>query len=144
MQSQQQLEKPEDLLIQYLSQVVIPRLKRADELYMGGQPLFALRALKSLIRSLYHKQETKDMVMADWFSRIEAVESIVGGGSASIYRKYDTEWKRNAAASRVFEDLEYEIWGALHSLEYFKPFEYRKGAFFDPSNGKKSGTGFKR
>ena len=132
-QQQQNLEKPEDRLIQYLSQIVIPRLRRADELYMAGMPLQAVRALKSLIRSLYHTEQTKDLVMSNWFSRIEAVESIVGGGSASIYRSYDTQWKRNAAASKVFEDLEYEIWGALHSLEYFKPFGLGRMPFIPAS-----------
>jgi len=140
----QQLEKPEDLLIQYLSQIVIPRLRRADELYMGGQPLRALRALKSLIRSLYHTEQIKDLVRDEWSTRIEAVERITGDGSASIYRKYDTEWKRNTAAAELYEELEDEIWGKLHSLEYFKGFTNGSGGFFDPSGGKKSGKGFKR
>ena len=137
MQPQQQLEKPEDLLIQYLSQVVIPRLKRADELYMAGMPLQALRALKSLIRSLYHQQETKDLVIANWFTRIEAVEGITGSGSASIYRKFNTEYRRNSAAAKAYEELEYEIWGALHDLDYFKPFG-KYTDFHDLSNGKRS------
>jgi len=125
MQPQQQLEKPEDLLIQYLSQVVIPRLKRADELYMAGMPLQALRALKSLIRSLYHTEGIKDLVRLSWFTRIEEVEAIRGTGSATIYRTYNTEWRRNTIASKTFEELEDEIWAQLHSLEYFKVFDSR-------------------
>jgi len=143
-QQQKKMEKPEDLLIQYLSQIVIPRLRRADELYMAGMPLKALQALKSLIRSLYHTEQTKDLVRLSWFTRIEEVERIRGSGSAAMYQKFDTEFRKNSAASRLFEELEDEIWAQLHSLEYFKVLGNQGHGFFDPSNGKKSGTRFKR
>ena len=116
----QQLEKPDDPLIQYVVHIVIPRLRRADDLNTANQPYRALIALKSLIRSLYHTTETRDLVRSGWLQRIEEVENIQGNGPANLYRVWDTEAKRNSAAARVYPELEDEIWGRLHKLEYFK------------------------
>ena len=47
-----------------------------------------------------------------------------------MYQKFDTEFRKNSAASKIFEELEDEIWAQLHSLEYFKMMGNRSGMVY--------------
>ena len=106
-------------LAQYVGQILIPRINYVDLLIKQGRPYAAMMGLRSLIEVLQAETEPEKRQTSEWVNRIDQVRRIRGTGSASIYRDYDREARRNRAASELCEELNAEIWAYLHMRGYF-------------------------
>lgn len=106
-------------LAQYVGMILIPRINYCDLLLKQGRPYTAMMGLRSLIEVLQTETEPEKRQASEWVNRIDQVRRIRGTGSASIYRDYDTEARRNRAAAELCEELNAEIWAFLHTRGYF-------------------------
>ena len=106
-------------LAQYVGMILIPRINYCDLLVKQGRPYQAMMGLRSLIEVLQMETEPEKRQAAAWISRIDQVRRLRGTGSASIYRDFNTEARRNAAAAQLCEELNAEIWAYLHVKGYF-------------------------
>jgi len=110
-----------DLLGQYISQVLIPRLNYADGLFKEGRYYEALVSLKSVIRALVRRTDDDEETLRAWLKRVddvgEQVRRVRGDTRAG------TVWRRrrtgNLLARDLYQDLDFEVWGRLHELGYF-------------------------
>ena len=111
-----------DLLGQYISQVLIPRLNYADKLYKEGRYYEALLGLKSVIRVLVRRSDNEENTLREWLKRIDAINMEVKQIKGET--KAGTVWLRtkasNLMARDLYEELEFEIWSRLHQLGYFR------------------------
>ena len=116
-----------DLLGQYISQVLIPRLNNADNLFTQGMHFRALTALKSVIRALYRAPRKDNKISIDetqlneWIKRIDDIRenNVDSGGFFKIARQYRRDRDRNKEAMELYEEIDFAIWGKLHELGYF-------------------------
>ena len=106
-------------LSQYIGMIVIPRINYVDLLIKQGRPYTAMMGLRSLIEVLQMETEPEKRQATEWISRIDQVRRLRGTGSASIYRDYDREARRNRAAAQLCEELNAEIWVHFHLRGYF-------------------------
>lgn len=123
------MSKPQDLLGQYISQILIPRLNRADELYNRGRQFDALRAQLSVVRVLYRETDDDKKMLTDWIEQVEAIKNksdTIGGETRDIVL-FNRERYRNHLSETLYPNLDFAIWNKLHELEYF-----RSGARYGP------------
>jgi len=115
------VSKQVDLLGQYISQVLIPRLNRADILYDEGRFFEAVKKQESVIRVLYRESEDEKKQLNDWIEKIENVEK------NAINIKHEINYVQNNfrlqfmnyQAKKLYPILDMEIWDKLHELGYF-------------------------
>ena len=120
-------QKKVDLLGQYIGAVLIPRLNNANNLFEQGKHFEALSSLKSVIRALYRAPRNNEDIDKDqealdsWIKEITVIEnnSINSRGFARIARKYRSSREKNQDAMKLYEKLDYAIWGKLHEFGYF-------------------------
>lgn len=115
------MSKPQDLLGQYISQILIPRLNRADELYNKGRQFDALRAQLSVVRVLYRETDDDKKILTDWIKQVKAIKTkseTIDGETRDI-ASYNKERYRNFIAEKLYPELDMSIWDKLHELEYF-------------------------
>jgi len=113
--------KPKDLLGQYISQILIPRLNRADELYNRGRQYDALRAQLSVVRVLYRETDDDKKMLTDWIEQVEAIKTksnTIEGETRDI-TAFNRERYQNHLAETLYPKLDMSIWDKLHELEYF-------------------------
>lgn len=116
-----------DLLGQYIGQVLIPRLNRADELFEKGKYFEAVNKQKSIIRALYReisKSEEKsngEKILLNWIEKIDSLYEFSPKvkGETNEITQYNLKMHRNNLAQKIYENLDWEIWGKLHELGYF-------------------------
>ena len=116
-----------DLLGQYISQVLIPRLNNADNLFTQGMHFRALTALKSVIRALYRAPRNDNNISRDetqlnaWIKKIDYIRenNNDSGGFFKISRQYRKDRDRNKDAMELYEEIDFSIWGKLHEFGYF-------------------------
>lgn len=112
-----------DLISQYISQVLIPRLNRANNLYAAGRYVPAVDAQIQIIKTLYRETKEEKDKLVEWTERFDAAmkKANTERGHAEVF----TAWKKigamNSLAKNLYDDLEWEIWTYLHELGYFKP-----------------------
>ena len=112
-----------DLVSQYISSVLIPRLNRADNLYAQGRYVEAVNAQIRVIKTLYRSNDAEKQTLVKWTDRFDEILK-----KAGLVKGYDTDsttWEREKAANRLsnklYDELEWEIWSYLHELGYFAP-----------------------
>ena len=128
-----------DLISQYISQVLIPRLNRANSLYSQGRYVNAVDTQVQVIKTLFRETPEEKEKLKEWVNRFN---KIMKKANAEQGRTQALEtWKRinkmDALAKVLYDDLEWEIWNYLHKLGYFSMERY--GTFFDPSKVPQSG-----
>ena len=116
-----------DLVSQYISQVLIPRLNRANNLYAQGRYVHAVDAQIQIIKTLYRSNEEEKKVLIEWTERFDKImkKSEQEKGNAQVFTTYKKMSKLNALAKKLYDELEWEIWSYLHQLGYFSPFNER-------------------
>lgn len=116
------MSKPVDLLGQYISQVLIPRLNRADNLYNRGRQFAALRAQLSVVRVLYRRTEQDKELLMNWIKQVKAIEedSLKIRGETRDIASFNRERYRNRKAEELYPKLDIEIWDKLHEFGYFE------------------------
>jgi len=110
-----------DLLGQYISQVLIPRLNRADELVDQGRYFDAVQKQLSVIRVLYRrKQEDKDNLKS-WIKRIDDISDRSKNitGETEYIRGFNKGSFKNLKAKSIYREIDMEIWDKLHAFGYF-------------------------
>jgi len=116
------MSKPQDLLGQYISQILIPRLNKADELYNRGRQFDALRAQLSVVRVLYRETDEDREMLKNWIKQVEAIETkskAVDGETIDISAYYKERY-RNHLAESLYPELDFSIWDKLHEFKYFE------------------------
>ena len=114
-----------DLIGQFVSLVLIPRLNRADNLILDqNQPYQAVKAQKSVIHALDRIQsmsdEKKEDKIREWIKRIDAIDYIRGNHRyTKMYADYERARIRNTVAYNLYWELDWQIWDFLHELGYF-------------------------
>ena len=119
-------QKQVDLLGQYIGLVLIPRLNRADQFFANRQYRKAIIAQKSVIRALYReigKTECSEgeHQLKSWIKRVDNIiqNPMETGGVSSTSKQYREDSKIGFLAKKLYEELDWEIWGKLHELGYF-------------------------
>ena len=120
-------QKKVDLLGQYIGLVLIPRLNTSDDLFSQGKHFEAISSLKSVIRALYRAPRDNEDIDKDqedlesWIKEITEIENnyINSRGYARIARKYRSSREKNQDAMKLYERLDYAVWGKLHEFGYF-------------------------
>jgi hypothetical protein len=87
----------------------------------------ALSALKSVIRALYraprnnNKPSGDETQLNEWIERIDDIRdnNIESGGFFKISRQYRRDRDRNKDAMKLYEEIDFSIWGKLHEFGYF-------------------------
>jgi len=112
-----------DLVSQYISQVLIPRLNRANNLYAQGRYVHAVDAQIQIIKTLYRSNEEEKKVLIEWTERFDKImkKSEQEKGNAQVFTTYKKMSKLNVLAKKLYDELEWEIWSYLHELGYFAP-----------------------
>ena len=112
-----------DLISQYISQVLIPRLNRANNLYAQGRYVLAVDAQIQIIKTLYRETKEDKEKLVGWTDRLEAAMKKANKekGHAEVFTAWKKIGKMNSLAKNLYDDLEWEIWSYLHELGYFKP-----------------------
>lgn len=116
------MSKPADLLGQYISQILIPRLNRADDLFNKGRQYDALRAQLSVVRVLYRATKEDKEMLKKWIKQVEAIKNIskeVEGETGDI-AAFNKERRRNHLAEEFYPELDMSIWDKLHEFKYFE------------------------
>lgn len=116
------MSKPADLLGQYISQILIPRLNRADELYNRGRQFDALRAQLSVVRVLYRSTEEDKEMLRNWIKQVDAIKTkaeTIKGETRDI-ESFNKERYRNFVAEKLYPELDFSIWDKLHEFKYFE------------------------
>ena len=114
-----------DLIGQFVSLVLIPRLNRADNLILDlHQPYLAVKAQKSVIHALDRIKtmtgDKTDLKIKEWIKRIDAIDHIKGRPRHTrMYVDYERAKIRNTIAYRLYWELDWQIWDFLHELGYF-------------------------
>lgn len=112
-----------DLISQYISQVLIPRLNRADNLYAQRRYIDAVDTQIRIIKTLYRESDEEKEKLREWTTRLD--EIIKKANSEHGRTNALTAWKKmgamNGLARNLYDDLDWEIWSYLHELGYFKP-----------------------
>ena len=114
-----------DLVGQFVSLVLIPRLNRADILILDrNQPYLAVKAQKSVIHALDRIQsmtnEDKNGKIREWIKKIDAIDYIKGNKRfTKMYADYEKSKIRNSIAYNLYWELDWQIWDFLHELGYF-------------------------
>ena len=114
-----------DLVGQFVSLVLIPRLNRADGLILDrNQPYLAFKAQKSVIHALDRIQSAKKIEKNDklkeWIKKIDAIDYIKGNKRfTKMYADYEKSKIRNSIAYNLYWELDWQIWDFLHELGYF-------------------------
>lgn len=110
-----------DVIGQYISLVLIPRLNTADKLTDLGRYYEAVNKQLSVIRCLYRGDKRDEEKLKTWMKDIKSIDS----RSSKIKRtnKNSTLFaqakEENRLAKRLYEEIDWEIWGKLHGLGYF-------------------------
>lgn len=111
-----------DLLGQYISQVLIPRLNYCDSLFKERRYHEALIAQKSVIRALVRVKVEDEGILRDWIKRIDDVSDEMKNERAMT--KTMTLWRQHRKGDTIsealYQEIDFEIWGKLHELGYFK------------------------
>lgn len=112
-----------DLISQYISQVLIPRLNRADALYSQRRYIDAVDTQIRIIKTLYRETEEEKEKLREWtelFGEIIKKANSEHGRTNAL-----TAWKKmgkmDILARELYDELDWEIWSYLHELGYFKP-----------------------
>ena len=116
------MSKPHELLGQYISQVLIPRLNRADELFMRGRQFEALRAQLSVVRVLYRETDDDKKMLMDWVEQVNAIRQKADSltGETEDIMLFNRERYRNHLAETFYPKLDMAIWDKLHEFKYFE------------------------
>ena len=111
-----------DLVSQYISQVLIPRLNRANNLYSQGRYVEAVDAQIQIIKTLYRADEEEKKLLVEWTERFNTITNKADQekGNAQVFTTYKKIGKLNRLAKNLYDELEWEIWSYLHELGYFK------------------------
>ena len=115
------MSKQVDLLGQYISQVLIPRLNRADILSDEGRFFEAVKKQESIIRALYRESEDEEKKLNDWIVKIEKiVESAtqINHEINHVQNNFRLQFM-NYQAKKLYPILDWEVWSWLHKLGYF-------------------------
>ena len=114
-----------DLVGQFVSLVLIPRLNRADSLILDrNQPYLAVKAQKSVIHALDRIQSMSgnesDGKIREWIKKIDAIDYIKGRQRhTKMYADYERGRIRNTISYKLYWELDWQIWDFLHELGYF-------------------------
>jgi len=115
------MSKQVDLLGQYISQVLIPRLNRADILSDEGRFFEAVKKQESVIRVLYRESEDEKIQLNDWIEKIENIEvnaKQIKHEINHVQNNFRLQFM-NYQAKKLYPILDWEIWSWLHKLGYF-------------------------
>ena len=114
-------QKQVDLLGQYIGLVLIPRINHADSYFHVGRYIDAVEKQKSVIRALYRDVEANEDELKGWIKRIDDIND-----EAKKLTGLTDELKRNniymhysIEAKKLYEEIDWEIWGKLHKFGYF-------------------------
>ena len=112
-----------DLVSQYISSVLIPRLNRADNLYAQGRYVEAVDAQMRVIKTLYRETKEEKEKLVEWTKRFDVAMKKANKekGHAEVFTAWKKIGARDSLAKNLYDDLEWEIWSYLHELGYFKP-----------------------
>lgn len=120
-------EKNVDLITQYLSSVLIPRLNRANSLYSQGSFVPAVDSQIQIIKTLYRRNEDEKRVLVEWTERFDKImkQANKEKGNAQVFTTYKKMNKMSSLAKKLYDELDWEIWDYLHKLGYFTMPGYR-------------------
>ena len=120
-------EKNVELITQYLSSVLIPRLNQANSLYSQGRYVDAIDAQIQIIKTLYRRNEDEKKVLVEWTERFDKIvkEANKERGYAQVFTTYKRIGRLRALAKKLYDELGWEIWDYLHKLGYFTMPGYR-------------------
>ncbi len=111
-----------EIISQFITQVLIPRLNRADQIFQNGNPYRAVQAQKSIINTLDRTSPEKRDKFIKWIEEIDAIDDDI---EPEAYTRHAMEYERakirNQKAYKLYEKIDWEIWGLLHELGYFIP-----------------------
>ena len=110
-----------DVVGQYISQVLLPRLNSADELYMSGDYRGAILKQQGVIRTLQRISEDDLNELGKWEKEIYDI--LDESKEITDITEDSTQAERaNFLASKFskkYKDLDWKIWGKLHKFGYF-------------------------
>lgn len=110
-----------DLLAQYISMILIPRLSYADTQYRTRNFIEASIAQRSVIRTLYRKNEKNKAVLEKLHSKMEKIfEDSKKIDGITDDAKEDERLKfLSHHLSKLYVEIDWVIWDLLHELGYF-------------------------
>lgn len=110
-----------DVVGQYISQILLPRLNSADELYMNGDYRGAILKQQGVIRTLQRISEDDLKELEKWekeiYDILEETENITDVTEDSTKSEQDKFLA--SKFSKKYKDLDWKIWGKLHKFGYF-------------------------
>ena len=110
-----------DVIGTYISQLLIPRLNIADDLYMKGDYRGAILKQQGVIRTLQRISEEDRKELDEWEKEIYNIldESKEIKGITEDSTQADRANFLASKFSKKYKDLDWKIWGKLHQFGYF-------------------------
>ena len=110
-----------DVIGQYISLVLIPRLNTADKLTDAGRYYEAVNKQLSVIRCLYRDTEEDEEKLKSWIKEIKSIDERTlkirrTNKNATLFAQAKEE---NRLARILYAEIDWVIWGKLHGLGYF-------------------------
>lgn len=110
-----------DVVGQYISQLLLPRLNSADELYMSGDYRGAILKQQGVIRTLQRISDDDLKELEQWEKEIYDI--LDESKEITDITEDSTQAERaNFLASKFskkYKDLDWKIWDKLHKFGYF-------------------------
>ena len=110
-----------DVVGQYISQLLLPRLNSADELYMSGDYRGAILKQQGVIRTLQRISEDDVKELEKWEKEIydileesELIKDVTEDSTQAERTKFLA-----SKFSKKYKDLDWKIWDKLHKFGYF-------------------------
>ena len=122
-----------DLLGQYISLILIPRLSYADTQYRNRNFIEASIAQRSVIRTLFREDVKGKNALEGLHKKMEKIftdSKVIGGITADA--KEDERLKfLSHHLSKLYVEIDWVIWDLLHELGYFAGKNQRGSSFED-------------